>query len=132
MFWDIEVTAEDEDEMIKKIAQQIHSYGLDFAAILMIESVKPLSFIGAQMGRYLVLPMLPIFGDNIGIAGGKFLQVFEKRDNVEKLIKAVEELSQEEDDRKKNEKTKTIHEKKAKAGKSETPQKGWKRFVPFV
>jgi hypothetical protein len=42
LYWDIEVTPEDEDEMISKIAEKIHQYGLDLPAILMIESVKPL------------------------------------------------------------------------------------------
>ena len=50
MYWDINVTSEDEEEMIQKIAHKIHEYGMDMAAILMIESVKPLSYIGAQMG----------------------------------------------------------------------------------
>ena len=134
MYWDIEVTPEDEDEMIEKIAQKIHSYGLDLAAILMIESIKPLSFIGTQMGRFFVFPILPIFGDNIGITGGRFLQIFEKRENVEKLIKAVEELSREEEreGRKKDEKTMKLNKTRADTEIKKKPQKGWKRFIPFV
>ena len=132
MHWDIEVTPEDEDEMIRKIAQKIHEYGLDVAAILMIESFKPLSFIGAQMGRFFISPFLPVFGENIGISGEKLLQIFEKRKNVEKLIKAVEMLTREEEERKKAEKAKKLEEKKAKMEAGETPEKkGWMRFLPF-
>ena len=132
MYWDIEVTSEDEDEMIMKIANKIHEYGLDVAAILFIESVKPLSYIGTQMGRFLVSPFLPAFGDNIGISGEKFLQIFEKRDNVEKLIKAVEELTREEEERKKAEKAKKLEEKRVKIETGEAPKKkGWQRFLPF-
>ena len=132
MYWDIEVTSEDEDEMIMKIANKIHEYELDVAAILFIESVKPLSYVGTQMGRFLVSPFLPAFGDNIGIIGEKFLQIFEKRYNVEKLIKAVEELTQEEEERKKVEKAKKLEEKRAKIEAGEAPKKkGWWRFLPF-
>jgi len=132
MYWDIEVTAEDEDKMIKKIAATIHKYGLDVAAILMIESFKPLSFIGAQMGRFFVSPFLPALGEDVGISGEKFLQIFEKHENVEKLIKAVEELTREEEEQKKAEKAKKLEEKRAKIEAGEAPEKkGWRRFLPF-
>jgi hypothetical protein len=132
LYWDIEVTPEDEDKMIRKIAEKIHQYGLDVAAILMIETVKPLSFIGAQMGRFFVSPFLPALGEDIGMSGEKFLQIFEKRENVEKLIKAVEELTEEEEERKKAEKAKKLEEKKARIAAGEEPEKtGWRRFLPF-
>ena len=132
MYWDVEVTPEDEDEMIRKIAKTIHKYGLDVAAILMIESVKPLSFIGAQMGRFFVSPFLPALGEDIGISGEKFLQIFEKHENVEKLITAIEELTREEEEQKKAEKAKKLEEKRAKIEAGEAPEKkGWRRFLPF-
>ena len=130
MYWDIEVTPEDEEELIMKIAQNIHKYGLDMAAILMIESVKPISYIGTQMGRLFISPFLPVLGENIGISGEKFLRVFEKRDNMERLIKAVEELSREEEEQKKAEKAKKLEEKNAETG--EAPKKDWRRFIPFM
>jgi len=131
LYWDIEVTSEDEDEMIMKIAHKIHEYGLDVAAVLMIESFKPLSYVGAQMGRFFVSPFLPALGENIGIGGEKLFQIFEKRENVEKLIKAVEELTREEEERKKVEKAKKLEEKRAKIEAGEAPKKkGWRRFLP--
>ena len=129
MYQDFEVTPEEEDEMIKKIAQKIHSTGLDVVAIFTFEGVKPVSHIGAMMGRLFVSPFLLVFGKEIEANGEKFLQVFEKRDNVEKLIKAVEELVQEEKDRKKDEKAKKLDEKSAKTESGETPtKKGWRSF----
>jgi len=125
LYWNIEVTPEDEDEMIGKIAQKIHESGLDLAAIFMIESVKPLSYIGTQMGRFFISPFLPIFGKNIGINGEKILQIFEKRDNVDKLVKAVEEMER----KNKELKNKAKKSKMAEDGKPE--RKGWKRFFPF-
>ena len=131
MYRDIEVTPEDEDEMIGKIAQKIHEYGLDVAAILAIRSFNPMSFIGAQMGRLFVSPFLPAFGENIGISGEKFLQIFEKPETGEKLIKAVEELAREEEVRKKTEKAEKLERKKAESDAGETHKKGWRRFLPF-
>ena len=131
MYWDIEVTSEDEDEMIMKIAHKIHEYGLDVAAVLMIESFKPLSYVGAQMGRFFVSPFLPAFGENMEIGGEKLFQIFEKRENVEKLVKAVEELTRGEEERKKVEKAKKLEEKRAKIETGEVPKKkGWRRFLP--
>ena len=80
------------------------------------------------MGRLLISPFLPIFGDNIQIGGEKLLQIFEKRENVEKLIKTVEDLNQQEEERKKIEKDKKLEEKQVKGETSE--KKGWRRFLP--
>ena len=131
MYWDIEVTSEDEDEMIEKIAQKIHESGMNMAAILMIESFKPMSYIGAQIGRFFISPFLPVFGENIGISGEKLLQIFEKQENLEKLVKAVEALEREEEERKKAEKAAKREKKKAESGNGETHEKGWRRFLPF-
>ena len=129
MFWDVEVTPEDEEEMIKSAAEKIHKYGMDVAAILMLESVKPLTYIGGQMGRFFVSPFLPALGEKIGQSGEKFFTVFEKRENVEKLITLLEEMAKEEDKMKEElKKAKKAQEAEAE----ETPQKkGWRRFLPF-
>ncbi len=132
MYRDIEVTPKDEDEMIGKIAQKIHEYGLDLPATLMIGSFKPLSFVGAQMGRLFISPFLTGFGDNIEINGEKILQIFEKRENMEKLIEAVEALEREEDERKKAEKAEKLERKRVEADSGTIDEKkGWRRFLPF-
>jgi hypothetical protein len=33
LYWDVEVTPEDEDKIIRKIAEKIHQYGLDIPAV---------------------------------------------------------------------------------------------------
>ena len=73
--------------------------GLDAAAILLIDSIKPFSYVGSQMSRLFVTPFLAL-EENIGITGEKILQIFEKPESVEKLIKAIEELSREEQKKK--------------------------------
>ena len=130
MYWDTEVTAEDEEEIIMKVAHKIHNYGFDIAAVFMIESFKPLSYLGTQMGRFFLSPFLPAFGENIGIGGEKLFKIFEKRENVEKLIKTVEDLNQQEKDQEKIEKDKKLEEKaKIKTGET-SEKKGWRRFLP--
>ncbi len=83
------------------------------------------------MGRLFVSPFLPVFGENIGIGGEKLLQIFEKQENVEKLLKAVEALEREEDERKKAEKAEKLERKRAESDAGETHKKGWRRFLPF-
>ncbi len=134
MYWDLEITPEDEEMYIRKIAEVIHQYGMEVPAILFLESTKPLAYIGGELGRFFVSPFLPIISEEIGIKGEKFFMIFEKRGNVEKLIQLVEEMSQ-------KEKEKTPEEAKSAAearGPSDEPKaeerpekKGWRRFLPF-
>ena len=132
MYWDYEITPEEEEEMIRKIAERIHKYGMEVATILMVESLKPLTFVGTQMGRFFINPFLPAFGDEIGMTGEKFFQVFEKRENVEKLLVALEELASGEG-KSLNEETEISAEEESPAAESEEapPKKGWRRFLPF-
>jgi ABC-type Zn2+ transport system substrate-binding protein/surface adhesin len=130
LFWDLEVTPEEEEEYINKVAEKIHQYGMEVAAILMLESVKPLTWVGSQMGRFFLSPFLPAFGDTISMGGEKLFQVFEKHDNVEKLITRLEQLAQEEKEKPKAE---AVKPEEAEEAESEgAPQKkGWRRFLPF-
>ena len=132
MYWDYEITPEEEEEMIRKIAERIHKYGMEVATILMVESLKPLTFVGTQMGRFFINPFLPAFGDEIGMTGEKFFQVFEKRENVEKLLVALEELASGEG-KSPNEETEISAEEESPAAESEEapPKRGWRRFLPF-
>lgn len=119
MFRDLEITPEEEEEIIKKAAEKIHQYGMNVAAILMLESFKPLFYIGGQMGRVFVFPFLPVLGDNIEREGEKFFRIFEQRENVEKLILLLEKME---------EKPK---EERATQKEDSPQKKGWRRFLPF-
>lgn len=129
MFWDEEVTPEEEARVIEWAAREFHKYGLEAAGILFLESGKPLAFIGSQIGSVFVMPFLPFFGDSAYTKGDKFFKIFQKRGNVEKLIKRLEEISE----------TGLINEGKEKGGegekevetKAKEEKKGWRRFLPF-
>jgi len=116
LFREIDVTPEEEEELIKKAAELVHKYGMDVAAILFLETVKPVVYIGGQMGRFFLYPFIPFFGEKVTINSEKFFTVFEKRENVEKLLKLVEE------------KTK---EKETQVREETQPKKSWRRLLPF-
>ncbi len=115
LFWD-EVTPEEEDDLIKKAAEAILKYEMDAAAILVLQSFKPLVSFGGQVGRFFLGPLLPFMGER----EDALIQTFEKRENVEKLIRILEEARRQEDEKRRAEK------------KSEGDDRsGWKRFLPF-
>jgi hypothetical protein len=95
LYYDEPLNEEEEDRMIDELANYIHVKGLETAAILFLESSKPLSMIGGGMSRLFVSPFLPIFGDEAEIFGGKMINLLEKRKNIEKLIKKIEEIKEE-------------------------------------
>jgi hypothetical protein len=64
----------------------------------------------------MVAPFIPFVGEK----SIPYLATFENKENVEKLIRLIEERTEE--DRKRRE-----EEKKVEA----TPKKGWRRFLPF-
>jgi DNA-binding transcriptional regulator GbsR (MarR family) len=124
LYWDVEVTPEEEDEIIKKIAERMHKYGMNVPAILLLETVKPLSYIGSQMGYFFISPFLPIFGEEIGLTGTKLLKLLENRDNLDKIIQYIEELSKKDEELKQSQK---------EIESSERPKKkGWRKFLPFI
>jgi hypothetical protein len=126
---EIEVTAEEADKYVNKIAEYVHRHELDVAAILMLETAKPLSFLGGQLGRVFFGPFLPAFGEDIELNGEKILSIFEKRENVEKLRRRIEELQIEEDKRKREKKA--LEKAQREEKRKKYPKKGWRRFFPF-
>jgi hypothetical protein len=124
LFWeDFELTEEDEEEIIRKTAEVIHRFGLDVAAILMIESIKPLVYVGGQMGRFFISPFLPAISEDLGRKGEVFLRVFEKRENVEKLLNLLEEMARGEEEGKRE---------RAPVDEEKPKKKGWRRFFSFL
>jgi hypothetical protein len=116
------VTLEDEEEMIRKAADKIQEYGMDAAAVLFLQSYKPLTYVGGQMGRFMIFPFFYMLGGNITQEAEKFFMVFENRDNVEKLIQLLEKRSIEKDSDK---------ARKREELKNANQKLGWRRFLPF-
>lgn len=86
-----ELTAEKEEELINKLARKIVDLGLETPAIFFLEWHKPIATISAQTVLFPAAPFLEAFG----VAGYDWAQLFMKKENVEKLLKKIEELSNE-------------------------------------
>ncbi len=77
----------DWDETIDKVATRISNLGLEVPAILMLEAHRPLTFF-ANQGLIFLTPILyPLLGNRTEQAAA----FFEERENVEKLIKRLDE-----------------------------------------
>ena len=142
MYYDIEITPELETEYIEKVAKTIHEHEMETAAILLLESSKPLVWIGGEMGRFFITPFVPIISDKWGVTSEKFFLVFEKRENIERLLKRLEELTQEDEVKKREEKAarkKAEQEKKeskepdvfSSESSPQAEKKGWRKYIPF-
>ena len=129
MFWDEEITPEEEEEIIEWIAREFYKYGLETAGIMFLESLKPLSRIGSSMGQMVLSPMLPILGDNMMMKGDKTMRVFEKDENVEKLIQRLEDMAVNGVENEPIEKEEPSNSEEVKEVTEE--KKGWRRFLPF-
>ncbi len=77
---------------------------MDSSAILFLEGSKPLVHIGGMFSTVFVNPFLPIFSEATGNKIDRAIRIFEKRDNVERLIVRIEQLSGDEREKKKAEK----------------------------
>jgi hypothetical protein len=127
MFWDEELTPEEEDEIIEWTARELYKYGMETAAILFLESYKPMSRLGTSMGTVFFTPLMPIFGDNTAIRSQKVLRLFQEDKNVERLIQRLEEIAS-----KGPESVKPKPEDAEKSEKNPQEKKGWRKYLPFL
>jgi len=102
-----ELTPERAKQLIEKLATWVVEHGLETPAVLFLESMKPLSFVGSQFFLMYGVPQLGLVLDERTTS--EFGLLFENRENVEALIKRIEELAREADkkrEKKKEEKSK--------------------------
>lgn len=86
-FWKDDLTEEEEDALIEKAALEIEKRKLEVPAVLMLESHKPLAFVGSQTAIAFAPFLAPFVGfDFIN----NYSRLFSKRENVEKLLVRIE------------------------------------------
>lgn len=126
---DTELSEEEIDEIILETARRIKKYGMEMPAIMTLESLKPLAFVGGELTRLTLSPFFPVFGPNIDLWGQKLIYVFEDKKNVDKLIVLLEELP----DEKVPEEPVEDNESNAQDEdeKTEKEKNGWRRWLPF-
>jgi len=82
-----EVSPERAKELLAKIANQVVKRKLSVPAIMFIESVKPLSFVGSQVLIFMQ-PIVQAFFNRKEY--DEFAVLMEDRDNVELLLQEIE------------------------------------------
>ena len=120
--------SEEEERLIHKIANKISEYGMNVPAILVLQSAKPLAYIGGELGVFFISPFLPVIGNKYSQYFEKAIDIFEKEDNIEKLIVILEQKAVEEESNRIKERDEKTNQKKVDKNK----KLGWKRFVPFI
>jgi len=86
LFWK-DSTEGEIDQTIQKVANLIKKYKLETAGVLFLSSIKPLCFMGGPLARVFVSPWLHALGINTQ----HYINTFEDLNNVEKLVKLLEE-----------------------------------------
>ena len=107
-------------DRIEQVAEFIARYDLDWPAMMVLESFKPLRNIMGSMGRIYLFPLMDLFGIDDGL-----FQFVERKENLDQFIILIE---------KKKEQKKRIVAKimaNRKASENQVDKKGWRRFFPF-
>ena len=130
MFSDEELPPEEVEKVLESISRKIVDREMDGFAKFVLGMSWPFAFIGGQLGRVFISPYLFIFGDKESTVS-KHIFIFEKRENVFKLIHKIEEITEE---REKIKEEKRMQERdRNKGSENEVEKPGlWKRFKEFT
>jgi len=85
-----EITPEERDSAIDRIAAAIVQRGMETPAVLFLEMNKPITYIASQG----MIVMSPFFAPFIGANNMRIAtRLMEKRENIELLMRRIEDLS---------------------------------------
>lgn len=107
-----ELTEQEERTLIEKFAKYVVDRRLEKPAILFLEGWKPISFVGSQFALMTIGPFLGMT-DFSGEWGPKVILLFEKRTNVEFLLRRIDELVDQRDNKVENASARTEKQKAA-------------------
>lgn len=109
----VEITEERANEVIEKVSRFVAERHMAPAAILSIESLRPLSFIGSQ-ALFFIEPFAQVFVNEKEYQ--EFATMIEKEENLKKLMRRIDELDYEihKDEREKSKIKKLRRKKKIK------------------
>jgi len=96
-----DVSEEDGEKILRKVADEIVSRRLTVPAIFLLESCRPLSFVGSQ-AMIVLEPFVRAIFDLPDYR--RFALMMERRDNIEKLITMIEVVNREQKSLEKREK----------------------------
>jgi len=129
-FTEVEVPEEEVDAIILETAKRIKKFGMEMPAIMALESLKPLAYVGGELTRLTLSPFFPMLGSNIDMWGEKVINVFEDRENINKLILLLEKMPDEEaaDPEPAQE---TGADPEGDEPETDNEVTGWRRWLPF-
>ena len=87
-----------ERNLIEKVAKTIVNRDMEFFAIMLLETVKPVAWISGELSHFYLAAFLPLLDDK----GYDFIDTFEQRNNIEALIKRVKQLVKEKEKQREN------------------------------
>lgn len=93
-FWQNELTEEERDRLLARAAEEITKRRLHVPAILFLEMHKPLAYIGAHAAVAFSPFVAPFLGFD---KWDKFSQLIRSPENIERLIRMIEEDADEGD-----------------------------------
>ena len=86
--WDADLSDDERDRLIESLVEKVHRYKMESAAIFFLEMHKPLTYVASQSMLLGSGFLAPLFGpENVQ----KYSKLFETRENVERLIRRIEE-----------------------------------------
>jgi hypothetical protein len=89
---DLEVSAEERDQFLERVAQAVAGRRLEVPAVLLLELHRPLAFIGSQA----LVVFTPLLGPIVGLKTLQTLtQLLADRENLDRLIDRIEALAEE-------------------------------------
>lgn len=102
-----------QEEILEKIAKKVVYWKMSVPAILFLESVKPLNYIGSQMMAFFEPFVQTVFSWK---DYEEFREMMEQRGTIELLLQRIEK-SESEAERKEKEKKKRLKEERKRKGK---------------
>jgi hypothetical protein len=84
-----ELTEQEETELIDKLARVAVSNGTESYLISFLEMLKPVSRISSQLIQFTAAPYLTLFGQQYEEMGYKYLRLFEKKENIQRIIQQI-------------------------------------------
>lgn len=85
--WSQELTEQETEALVSKAAEAIRKRRMETPAILFLEMHKPLSYLASQAAIVFSPFIVPFVGQD---KLQEYSRLFSKRENVERLIKALE------------------------------------------
>lgn len=87
----LELSEEKESEIIEKLARAISKWDMETPAYILLYSFRPISTVVS----YTTILPAALFLEFFGIDGYKYTAFFSKKENLQRLLKRIEELEDE-------------------------------------